>query len=238
MLSRGLSTGVFQFESVGMKNALRKLGPDNVHDIIALGALYRPGPMDNIPTFIACKHGIQEVDYLHPLLEPILKFTYGVIVYQEQVMEIARVLSGYSLGAADLLRRAMGKKVKSEMDAQEEIFVSGAVKNNVPANQAKSIFTTVAKFAGYGFNKAHASAYGVISYQTAYLKANFPTEFLVASLNLEIDNSDKMSIFLQEAKMFNIEIISPDINKSQGLFSIEYDGAERSIIFALELSKM
>ena len=232
MLSRGLSTGVFQFESVGMKNALRKLGPDNVHDIIALGALYRPGPMDNIPTFIACKHGIQEVDYLHPLLEPILKFTYGVIVYQEQVMEIARVLSGYSLGAADLLRRAMGKKVKSEMDAQEEIFVSGAVKNNVPANQAKSIFATVAKFAGYGFNKAHASAYGVISYQTAYLKANFPTEFLVASLNLEIDNSDKMSIFLQEAKMFNIEIISPDINKSQGLFSIEYDGAERSIIFA------
>ena len=232
MLSRGLSTGVFQFESVGMKNALRKLGPDNVHDIIALGALYRPGPMDNIPTFIACKHGIQEVDYLHPLLEPILKFTYGVIVYQEQVMEIARVLSGYSLGAADLLRRAMGKKVKSEMDAQEEIFVSGAVKNNVPATQAKSIFTTVAKFAGYGFNKAHASAYGVISYQTAYLKANFPTEFLVASLNLEIDNSDKMSIFLQEAKMFNIEIISPDINKSQGLFSIGYDGAERSIIFA------
>lgn len=232
MLSRGLSTGVFQFESVGMKNALRKLGPDNVYDIIALGALYRPGPMDNIPTFIACKHGMQEVDYLHPLLEPILKLTYGVIVYQEQVMEIARVLSGYSLGAADLLRRAMGKKVKSEMDAQEEIFVSGAVSNNVPASQAKSIFATVAKFAGYGFNKAHASAYGVISYQTAYLKANFPTEFLVASLNLDIDNSDKMSIFLQEAKIFNIEVISPDINKSDGLFSIEYNGEERSIIFA------
>ncbi len=232
MLSKGLSTGVFQFESVGMKNALRKLGPDNVDDIIALGALYRPGPMDNIPTFIACKHGSQEVDYLHPLLEPILKFTYGVIIYQEQVMEIARVLSGYSLGAADLLRRAMGKKVKGEMDAQEEIFVSGAVRNNVPAGQARSIFTTVAKFAGYGFNKAHASAYGVISYQTAYLKANFPTEFLVASLNLDIDNSDKMSIFLQEAKIFNIEIISPDINKSRGLFSIAYDGEERSIIFA------
>jgi DNA polymerase-3 subunit alpha len=232
MLSQGLSTGVFQFESVGMKNALRKLGPDNIHDIIALGALYRPGPMDNIPTFIACKHGLQEVDYLHPLLEPILKFTYGVIVYQEQVMEIARVLAGYSLGSADLLRRAMGKKVKSEMDAQEEIFVSGAVSNNVSANQAKSIFATVAKFAGYGFNKAHASAYGVISYQTAYLKANFPTEFLVASLNLDIDNSDKMSIFLQEAKMFHIKVISPDINKSDGLFSIEYNGEERAIIFA------
>ena len=233
MLSNGLSTGVFQFESVGMKNALRKLGPDSVDDIIALGALYRPGPMDNIPTYIACKHGEQEVDYLHPILEVTLKTTYGVIIYQEQVMEIARILSGYSLGGADLLRRAMGKKVKAEMDAQEEMFVSGAVENKVPAQQAKSIFATVAKFAGYGFNKSHASAYGVISYQTAYLKANFPAEFLVACLNLEMDNSDKINIFVQEAKIFGIDVISPDINRSQGKFSIDVIEGKKSIIFAI-----
>jgi DNA polymerase-3 subunit alpha len=233
MLSEGLSTGVFQFESVGMKNALRKLNPDNVDDIIALGALYRPGPMDNIPTYIACKHGEQEVDYLHPLLEPILKATYGVIIYQEQVMEIARRLSKYSLGGADLLRRAMGKKVKAEMDAQEEMFVNGAITNKVPAQQAKSIFDTVAKFAGYGFNKSHASAYGVISYQTAYLKANFTTEFLVASLNLDIDSSDKINVFLQEARNFGIPVIAPSINQSNGLFSISSQDGKKSIIFAI-----
>ncbi|MFK7973709.1 MAG: DNA polymerase III subunit alpha [Rickettsiaceae bacterium] len=233
MLSKGLSTGVFQFESVGMKNALRKLIPENIDDIIALGALYRPGPMDNIPTYIACKNKEQKVDYLHPILAPILKATHGVIIYQEQVMEIAKRLAGYNLGAADLLRRAMGKKVKSEMDAQEEIFIQGAVKNNVSADQAKSIFATVAKFAGYGFNKAHASAYGIISYQTAFLKANYPAEFLVACLNLDIDNSDKINIFLQEAKNFNISISPPDINLSQDLFGIKYQESETSIIFAL-----
>ncbi len=233
MLSKGISTGVFQFESVGMKNTLRKLQPDNIGDIIALGALYRPGPMDNIPAFIACKHGQQEADYLHPLLMPILKSTYGVIIYQEQVLEIARKLSGYSLGSADLLRRAMGKKVKSEMDAQEEIFVTGAIKNNVPADQAKSIFAKVAKFAGYGFNKAHASAYGVISYQTAFLKANFPTEFLVAAMNLDIDNSDKINVFLQEAKIFAIKVIPPSINESDGYFKIKKDqDGSKAIIFA------
>ncbi len=233
MLTKGLSTGVFQFESVGMKSALRKLGPDSVDDLIALGALYRPGPMDNIPTYIACKHGKQDADYLHPLLEPILKSTYGVIIYQEQVMEIAKILAGYSLGAADLLRRAMGKKVKAEMDAQEEIFVSGSIKNNVPAAQAKSIFATVAKFAGYGFNKSHASAYGVISYQTAYLKANFPAEFLVAAMNLDIDSSDKINIFLQEVKAFEIDLIAPDINQSKGDFSIKREQGKKSIVFAI-----
>ncbi|MFK7967825.1 MAG: DNA polymerase III subunit alpha [Rickettsiaceae bacterium] len=238
MLSKGVGTGVFQFESAGMKSALRKLRPDNIGDIIALGALYRPGPMDNIPAFIACKHGQQEADYLHPLLMPILKSTYGIIIYQEQVLEIARKLSGYSLGSADLLRRAMGKKVKSEMDAQEEIFVSGAVKNNVPVEQARSIFAKVAKFAGYGFNKAHASAYGVISYQTAFLKANFPTEFLVAAMNLDIDNSDKINIFLQEAKIFDIKIVSPSINESYGYFRIKKnEDGSRSIIFALAAIK-
>ena len=238
MLSKGIGTGVFQFESAGMKSTLRKLKPDNIGDIIALGALYRPGPMDNIPAFIACKHGQQEADYLHPLLMPILKSTYGIIIYQEQVLEIARKLSGYSLGSADLLRRAMGKKVKSEMDAQEEIFVSGAVKNNVPVEQARSIFAKVAKFAGYGFNKAHASAYGVISYQTAFLKANFPTEFLVAAMNLDVDNSDKINIFLQEAKLFDIKIIPPSINESYGYFRIKKNkDSSRSIIFALAAIK-
>jgi DNA polymerase-3 subunit alpha len=233
MLSEGLSTGVFQFESVGMKNALRKLIPDNINDIIALGALYRPGPMDNIPTYIACKHGEQEVDYLHPLLKETLNTTYGVIIYQEQVMEAAQKLAGYSLGGADLLRRAMGKKVKAEMDAQEKLFVDGAIKNKVSEQQARSIFATIAKFAGYGFNKAHAAAYGIISYRTAYLKANFPTEFLVAALNLEIDNSDKLNIFLQDAQNFNIKIIAPDINKSNGLFTIDQEDDEKVINFAI-----
>lgn len=228
MLSKGHSTGVFQFESVGMKDALRRLKPDCIGDIIALGALYRPGPMDNIPTYIACKHNRQAPDYLHPLLKPILEETYSVIIYQEQVLEIAKALAGYSLGNADLLRRAMGKKFKSEMDAQEEMFISGAKKNNIPEHQAQSIFNTVAKFAGYGFNKAHASAYGVISYQTAYLKANYPAQFLVACLNLEMDNSDKINLFFQEARVSNIKILPPDINISGGEFSI----AEDSITYA------
>lgn len=231
MLSQGLSTGIFQFESVGMKNALRRLKPDNLDDIIALGALYRPGPMDNIPSYIACKHNEKEVDYLHPILTEILKPTYGVIIYQEQVMEIARKLSGYTLGGADLLRRAMGKKVKSEMDDQREKFVSGAVINNVPAEQANSIFDTVAKFAGYGFNKSHASAYGVISYQTAYLKANYPLEFFVACLNLEMDNSDKINVFLQDAKNFNINLTPPDINTSKASFT-PLRKEQKSILFA------
>jgi DNA polymerase III subunit alpha len=220
MLSTGAGTGVFQFESVGMKDTLRKLRPDCVGDLIALGALYRPGPMENIPTYIACKNGLQEPEYLHPLLKPILEETYGVIIYQEQVMEIARTLAGYSLAAADLLRRAMGKKIKSEMDAQEELFVSGATKLGVSESQAKSIFTTVEKFAGYGFNKAHAAAYAVISYQTAYLKANFLPEFLTTCLNLELNNNDKINLFIQEGRNNDIPIIPPDINLSSGLFTI------------------
>lgn len=221
MLSRGLSTGVFQFESAGMKDALRKLKPDSFEDLIALGALYRPGPMDNIPTYIACKHGVQEPDYLHPTLEAVLKETFGVIIYQEQVMQIAQIMGGYSLGAADLLRRAMGKKIKAEMDEQRQIFVSGAIKNGISEAQASSIFDLVAKFAGYGFNKAHATAYAMISYQTAFLKANFPLEFFTASLNLEIDDTDKLNVYQQETKAFGIEILPPSINFSQSKFSIE-----------------
>jgi DNA polymerase-3 subunit alpha len=220
MLSTGASSGVFQFDSPGMKDSIRKLKPDAVEDLIALGALYRPGPMDNIPTYIACKHGQQAPDYLHPLLVEVLTETYGVIIYQEQVMQIAQILAGYSLGAADLLRRAMGKKVKAEMDAQAQSFSDGAKANNIDPKQAKEIFDLVAKFAGYGFNKSHAAAYGVISYQTAYLKANYLVEFLVATLNLEIHDTDKINLFIQEAKVNDIVVIMPNINKSDTFFGV------------------
>jgi len=233
MLCTGRGIGVFQFESIGMKDTLKRLRPDSLKDLIALGALYRPGPMENIPTYIACKHGQQQPDYLHELLRPILEETYGVVIYQEQVLEIAKVLANYTLGGADLLRRAMGKKIKSEMEEQEEIFIKGAIANNISASQAKSIFATVAKFAGYGFNKAHASAYGVISYQTAYLKANFPAEFLVACLNLELNNHDKINLFIQEAKNNNLTIIPPGINISSGSFII----SNGEIIYALAAIK-
>jgi len=221
MLAKGDSIGVFQIESSGMRSVLKQMRCDKIEDIIALISLYRPGPMDNIPTYIRRKHGEEKIEYPHPLLESTLKETYGVIVYQEQVMEIAKVLAGYSLGAADLLRRAMGKKIKEEMDAQRKIFTDGAVKNGVDAKQASEIFDLVDKFAGYGFNKSHAAAYAFISYQTAYLKAHFLVEFLVASINLEIDNTDKINVFLQVAKSHGIKILPPNINESEGYFSIE-----------------
>ncbi len=221
MLATGNSIGVFQIESSGMRSVLRQMKSDKIEDIIALISLYRPGPMDNIPTYIRRKHGLEKIEYPHPILENTLKETYGVIVYQEQVMEIARVLAGYTLGGADLLRRAMGKKIKEEMDKQRAIFVEGAMKNNVPEKQAGEIFDLVDKFAGYGFNKSHAAAYALISYQTAYLKAHFLPEFLTASINLEIDNTDKINIFLQVAKSHKIPVLPPDINQSQAYFSVE-----------------
>jgi len=221
MLATGDSIGVFQIESSGMRSVLRKMKADKIEDIIALISLYRPGPMDNIPTYIRRKHGEEEIKYPHPLLESVLKETYGVIVYQEQVMEIAKILAGYSLGGADLLRRAMGKKIKEEMDKQREIFVTGCQKNNIESAQANEIFDLVDKFAGYGFNKSHAAAYAMISYQTAYLKAHFLPEFLTASINLEIDNTDKINIFLQVAKSHKIPVLPPDINQSMAEFSIE-----------------
>ncbi len=221
MLMEGDSIGVFQIESSGMRSMLRQMQADKLEDIIALISLYRPGPMDNIPTYIRRKLGQEQITYPHPLLADTLKETYGVIVYQEQVMEIAKVLAGYSLGGADILRRAMGKKIKAEMDMQREIFVTGAMKNGISASQAGEIFDLVDKFAGYGFNKSHAAAYALISYQTAYLKANFPVEFLTASINLEIDNSDKINIFLQVAKDHGIKILPPDINKSEAFFGVE-----------------
>lgn len=221
MLGTGDSIGVFQIESSGMRSVLRQMKADKIEDIIALISLYRPGPMDNIPTYIRRKHGEEKIVYPHPLLEVCLKETYGVIVYQEQVMEIAKVLAGYSLGAADLLRRAMGKKIKEEMDQQRAIFTQGAMKNGVPEKQAGEIFDLVDKFAGYGFNKSHAAAYALISYQTAYLRAHFLPEFLTASINLEIDNTDKINIFLQVAKSHGIPVLAPSLNESEAYFSVE-----------------
>lgn len=233
LLADGRTTGVFQVESAGMRDALRKLKPDTFEDIIALISLYRPGPMENIPTYIARKHGRERPDYLHPLLEPCLKETFGVIIYQEQVMEIAKVLAGYSLGGADLLRRAMGKKIKAEMDAQGALFVKGASERGVNEEQAASIFELVAKFAGYGFNKSHAAAYALIGYQTAYLKANYPVEFLAASMNLDIGDTDKLSVFREEASQNDIKILPPDVNKSGALFTVEEAGGKLAIRYAL-----
>ncbi|MGL9725367.1 MAG: DNA polymerase III subunit alpha [Wolbachia sp.] len=221
MLSSGNSIGVFQLESSGMREALIKLKPDCIEDIIALISLYRPGPMDNISTYIARKHGLEKPDYIHPLLEEVLKETFGVIIYQEQVMEIARILSGYSLAEADLLRRAMGKKIKEEMDKQRKLFIQGAMKNDVNYDRASYIFDLVAKFAGYGFNKSHAAAYAIISYQTAYLKANYPLEFFTALMNLNIDDRDKLNLFYHAAKLCGVAVLPPDISKSKAGFSIE-----------------
>lgn len=221
MLGHGDTVGVFQLESAGMRDTLRKLKPDCLEDIIALVSLYRPGPMENIPTYIARKHGEEKPEYLHPVIEPVLKETFGVIIYQEQVMQIAQILAGYSLGEADLLRRAMGKKIRSEMEAQREIFVKRSVEKGVREKQAASIFDLISKFAEYGFNKSHAAAYALIAYQTAYMKANYPREFLAASMTYDMHNTDKLGIFREEATRFGIALLPPDINHSQVRFSVE-----------------
>ncbi|MFQ5957888.1 MAG: DNA polymerase III subunit alpha [Alphaproteobacteria bacterium] len=234
LLGAGDTVGVFQLEGSGMRDVLKRLQPDSFEDIIALVALYRPGPMDNIPRYIACKHGEEQPDYLHPSIEGILKETFGVIIYQEQVMEIARVLSGYSLGGADLLRRAMGKKIKSEMDAQREAFISGAIERGVAKHRAAHIFDLVAKFAGYGFNKSHAAAYALVAYQTAYLKANFPVEFFAASMSLELGNTDKINGFRQELDRLGIRLLPPDVNRSGVEFTVEGDGGIRYALAAVK----
>jgi DNA polymerase-3 subunit alpha len=234
MLSRAEAVGVFQVESAGMREALRGLKPDRIEDLIALVALYRPGPMENIPKYISVKDGKEEPDYLHPLLRDLLMETYGIIVYQEQVMQIAQILSGYSLGAADLLRRAMGKKIAAEMEAQRAIFAEGAVKNGVDPEQAKIIFDQVEKFAGYGFNKSHAAAYALITYQTAYLKANHPVAFMAASMNLDIGNTDKLAAFRQELQRMGIALLPPDVNESNAAFKIEGASAIRYALGAIK----
>jgi DNA polymerase-3 subunit alpha len=204
-----------------MRDAIRKLKPDRFEDIIAMVALYRPGPMDNIPSFINRKHGKEEPDYLYPTLEPILKETYGIMIYQEQVMQIAQVLAGYSLGGADLLRRAMGKKIREEMEAQRKTFIDGAVAKGVGEDKAGQIFDQVNKFAGYGFNKSHAAAYALVAYQTAWLKANYPVEFFAASMTYDMGNTDKLNVFRQELNRLGIKLLPPDINKSEPTFGVE-----------------
>lgn len=221
LLASGKTLGVFQLESQGMRDTLRKMRADTLDDIIALISLYRPGPMKNIETYCDVKFGRRQADYLHPTLEPILKETQGVIIYQEQVMQIAQVLSGYSLGEADLLRRAMGKKKPEEMAMQKDRFVSGAARNDVDPELADRIFELVSEFAGYGFNKSHAAAYAVIAYQTAWLKANYPVEFMAASMSLDIDDTDKLGNFMQEAKSMKIKVLPPDLNYSTADFSVE-----------------
>ncbi|HEV2000552.1 MAG TPA: DNA polymerase III subunit alpha [Xanthobacteraceae bacterium] len=233
LLSRGETVGVFQIESTGMRKALVDMRPDRLEDIIALVALYRPGPMANIPTYNMRKHGQERPDYIHPKLEPILKETFGVIIYQEQVMQIAQELAGFTLGQADLLRRAMGKKIRKEMAAQRDRFVSGAIGNGVERYRAEDIFELLAKFADYGFNKSHAAAYAMVAYQTAYLKANYPVEFLAASMTLDMGNTDKLAEFHRDADRQGIKVFPPSVNLSGREFEV-HDGA---IVYALAAIK-
>ena len=234
MFCRGETTGVFQLESSGMRDVIRKLGPDRFEDIIALVSLYRPGPMDNIPSYINRKHGDEEPDYMHPLIKGILKETHGIMIYQEQVMQIAQELSGYTLGGADLLRRAMGKKIQSEMDAQRKSFIDGAMERHVSKGVAGHIFEQVNKFAGYGFNKSHAAAYALVAYQTGYLKANYPVEFLAASMSLDAGNIDKLNAFRTELDRLKIELLPPDVNRSDANFTVETSaGGALSVRYAL-----
>ena len=213
LLSSGKTVGLFQIESAGMREALMQMKPNHIEDIIALVALYRPGPMSNIPIYNDCKHGKQTPDYLHPLLEDILRPTYGVIIYQEQVMQIAQKLSGFTAGQADILRRAMGKKKRAELEKQKLSFISGAVNNGISKDVAAGIFLKIEPFAEYGFNKSHAAAYAIISYQTAYLKTYYPKEFIAASMTMDISNQNKLSEFYEELKRLNIKIVRPDINE-------------------------
>ncbi len=237
MLSRGETLGVFQLEGAGMRDTLRRMKPERFEDIIALVALYRPGPMDNIPKYVRVKNGEEEPDYLHPMLEPVLKETYGIAIYQEQVMQIAQVLSGYTLGSADLLRRAMGKKIKSEMAAQRKAFIAGAVKKGVPEDRADIIFEQVDKFAGYGFNKSHAAAYALIAYHTAYMKAHHPVAFYAACMTFAMGDTDKLNVFLQELRRLGIPLLPPDVNKSTDVFSLEDFNGKPSIRYALAAIK-
>lgn len=230
LMASGETLGVFQLEGAGMRDTLRKVRPNNIEDVIAIISLYRPGPMENIPVYVQGKEDVDTIRYQHPDLEPILEATYGVPVYQEQVMRMAQEIAGYSLGEADLLRRAMGKKKIEEMVAQRKRFVDGAAElKGIKTPLANEIFDTMEKFAGYGFNKSHAAAYALIGYQTAYLKAHFPVEFLAASMSLDLGNTDKLAAFFQETKRLKINVIPPDVNESTADFSVK-DGA---IVYAL-----
>ena len=214
LLSTGETTGLFQLESAGMRDAIKQMKPNKFDDIIALVALYRPGPMSNIPIYNDCKNGIKEPDYIHPTLKEILKPTYGIIIYQEQVMQIAQTLAGFTAGEADILRRAMGKKKKAELDKQKERFINGALKNGIAKDVANFVFTKIEPFAQYGFNKSHAAAYALIAYQTAYLKTYHKEDFIAATMSTELTNTSKLREFVEELKRLKIEIVRPSINKS------------------------
>src|SRR6202040_1115135 len=233
MLARGETVGIFQVESQGMRRALVDMRPDRFEDLIVLVALYRPGPMANIPTYCARKLGQERTDYLHPQLQPILQPTYGIITYQEQVMKIAQDLAGYSLGEADLLRRAMGKKIRKEMEQQRERFMTGAVARGIAPADAEAIFEACAKFADYGFNKSHSAPYALLTYQTAYLKANYPVEFVAASMTLDMGNTDKVAEFRGEAQRLGLQGEPPSVNRS----GVEFDVAGNAIHYALAALK-
>ena len=224
LLREARTTGVFQLESGGMKKNLKELKPTVFEDIIAMVALYRPGPMDLIPDFISHKHGLKEIRYIHPALEPILKNTYGIMVYQEQVMEIAVKLAGYTLPEADILRKAVGKKIKKLMDEQREKLLQGMMKNGLAGETAQRIWEFIEPFAKYGFNKAHATCYALVGYQTAYLKAHFPTEFMAALMNSELDDIERLAFLIEECREMKIEVLPPEINESLGSFTVIKEG--------------
>ncbi len=219
MLSRGETTGIFQLESTGMRSVLRELMPNKFEDIIAVVALYRPGPMEQIPVFVQSKHGKRQIKYAHPVLEPILNETYGVIVYQEQIMEIAARMAGFTLGQADLLRRAIGKKKMEILDEQQQLFINGCMENGYSKDLASEIYDLILKFASYGFNKSHAAAYAMIAYQTAYLKTNYPVEYMGALMTVYYSNSDKVALYIADCKRMGIELLPPDINESETHFT-------------------
>ncbi len=229
LLSTGETTGLFQLESAGMREAIKQMKPNRFDDIIALVALYRPGPMSNIPIYNDCKNGLRDPDYIHPTLKDILKSTYGIIIYQEQVMQIAQILAGFTAGEADILRRAMGKKKKAELDKQKERFINGAIKNGIAKDVANFVFTKIEPFAQYGFNKSHAAAYALIAYQTAYLKTYYKEDFIAATMTTELTNTSKLREFVEELKRLKVEIVRPSINKC---FS-EFKAIEGKIFYGL-----
>ncbi|WP_300116406.1 DNA polymerase III subunit alpha [Sphingobium sp.] len=236
LLQRGDTVGVFQLESEGMRKTLAAVRPTNFGDIIALVSLYRPGPMDNIPMFGRRKNGQEDIEYPHILLKPILEETYGIFVYQEQVMQAAQILAGYSLGDADLLRRAMGKKIKAEMDAQRARFVEGCARSDIPAAKANELFDLIDKFAGYGFNKSHAAAYALLAYQTAWLKAHYPAEFYAGSMAFDIHLTEKLTVFVDDMRRMGLTCLAPDINRSEADFTVEpvaYEGEDARLSFAV-----
>ncbi len=238
LLQKAQTTGVFQLESSGMKRYLKQLKPSNLEDVIAMVALYRPGPMDWIPDFIDRKHGRKKIEYLHPKLKPILEKTYGVAVYQEQVMQIAQALAGFSLGEADMLRKAMGKKIPELIKEEKIKFIEGAIKNGISQKTAEKIFSYIEPFAGYGFNRSHAACYALIGYQTAYIKAHFPAEFMAALMTSDQGNTDRIAIEVEEAKNMGIEVLPPNINESYEKFTVIYDKNKKpSIRFGLNAIK-